>query len=177
MLSDLRRGAKLLVFLAPVVCASCLSMTMPKKEPWTASDTSSQETEAVAVSDNRIVDTWELLYQVDESGEQQLPREGTRTLVEFTPNGRLIYNRVDRTRPVQVSAESESGGYSWPWQGSKEESPPRLKTQTGTYRVQEGELNVTDGTNNTRWPYRIVGDTLVIVIPKKKKQLHFRRFR
>jgi hypothetical protein len=140
------------VCLAALVCASCITTTLPKTasvEPSPSSGGSSQ-----AAADKNLLDTWELLYQVDEKGDQKRPNEGTRTLIEFTDKGQVIFNRMDK------------------------ENSDKMKTQTGKYAVDNSGVTITDDRGNTvKWPYQVTADTLVITMPEKKSKFFWRRFR
>ncbi len=144
-----RRVMAVVACLAALSCASCLTMTMPR--------TARVEPGATATggsSDKRIVDTWELLYQTDDKGDKQLPTEGTRTLIEFTDKGRVIFNRIDK------------------------DNSDRVKNRTGKYSQENNEIVITDDSgNNVRWTYNVKDDTLVITAPELKKTFHWRRFR
>ncbi|MBM4327224.1 MAG: lipocalin family protein [Deltaproteobacteria bacterium] len=152
----LRRLGVGLIVIAPLLCASCLTMTMPKSarlEKPGAEDQSSTRTQTPP-SDKRIVDTWELMFQEDDKGTKEVPRESTRTLLEFTDRGRIIFNRVDK------------------------DNTDRVKTRTGNFTLEDGEIKITDDVGNSgRWPYQITGEQLVIVMPEKNKKFHWRRFR
>jgi YD repeat-containing protein len=145
----LRHVMAVVACLVALSCASCLTMTMPKTarvEPGSSP--------AGGASDKRIVDTWELLYQIDDKGDKQLPTDGTRTLIEFTPKGRVIFNRIDK------------------------DNSDRVKNRTGKYSQENNEIVITDDSgNNVRWTYNVQDDTLVITAPELKKTFHWRRFR
>jgi ankyrin repeat protein len=101
-----------------------------------------------------LLDTWELLSQVDENGNQERPKEGTRTLMEFTDKGQLILSRVDK------------------------DNSDKMKTRTGKYALDRNVISITDDVGNTvRWPYQISGDTIVIDMPEVKKKFYWGRFR
>jgi hypothetical protein len=105
-------------------------------------------------SDKALMDTWELAYQVNEKGEQERPRDSTRTLIEFTDRGTVVFNRMDKDNSDQP------------------------KSRTGRYTTENSEINITDDVGNTvKWPYTVKGETLVIVMPEKKKEFHWRRSR
>jgi hypothetical protein len=107
-----------------------------------------------AASDKNLLDTWELLYQVNEKGDEERPRDATRTLIEFTDKGQVIFNRMDK------------------------ENSDKMKSRTGKYALDKSEINITDDVGNTvKWPYQITGDTLMIVMPEVKKKFYWRRFR
>jgi hypothetical protein len=146
------------VLLLAVLCSSCITMGAPKTakvEPNTATPGSSQPSApASGLSDKKIVDTWELQYEVNEKGDERRPREATRTLIEFTDGGQVIFNRVD-----------------------KEESD-KMKSRSGKYAIEKEEISITDDAgNNVKWPYQVVGDTLVLVMPEVKKKFYWRRYR
>jgi hypothetical protein len=128
-------------------------MTAPKTAQVEAPPPKS-EAPATEATDNRLVDTWELLYQVDDKGSEEVPKESTRTLIEFTRRGQVIFNRVD---PKKAGS---------------------LKSRSGTYSLADNEIRITDDVGNSvRWPYKITGDRLVIMMPKAKKKFFLRRFR
>lgn len=104
--------------------------------------------------DKALVDTWELAYQVNEKGEQERPRDSTRTLIEFTDRGTVVFNRMDKENSDQPTS------------------------RTGRYTTERNEINITDDAGNTvKWPYTVRGESLVIVMPEKKKEFHWRRSR
>ena len=139
------RVMALVVCVAALVCASCMSMTMPR---------SARVEPGSGASDKQIVDTWELLYQIDDKGDKQLPTEGTRTLIEFTDKGRVIFNRIDK------------------------DNSDRVKNRTGKYSQENNEIVITDDSgNHVKWTYNVQDDTLVITAPELKKTFHWRRFR
>jgi len=106
------------------------------------------------LSDKKVVDTWELLYQKNEKGEEERPREATRTLIEFTDRGQVIFNRVDK------------------------ENSDKMKSRSGKFIVEGEEISITDDAGNTvKWPYQVSGDTLVLVMPEVKKSFYWRRYR
>jgi len=149
----LRRYRALVLLNAVLIvfsCASCVGTGLSKSaklEPGVGSASD-------VPGDKGLVDTWELLFQVNEKGDEERPREGTRTLIEFTKNGQVIFNRIDS------------------------ETSDRVKTQTGKYSTDKAEISIADGDGNAvKWPYQIIGDTLVISMPERKKKFHWRRFR
>ncbi len=152
MLSCCRVLSTLLAITTILACVSCVGTSVSKSarvDPGVSGSMASQ-----IAGDKGIVDTWELLYQVNENGDEERPREGTRTLLEFTKGGQVIFNRVDN------------------------ENSDRVKTQTGKYSVDKSEINIADTEGNSvRWPYDISGDTMVLSMPEKKKKFHWRRFR
>lgn len=151
----LRRYRALTLFFAVLVvfsCASCVGTGLSKSAKLEPGVTGPGP--ATAPEDKGLVDTWELLYQVNEKGDEERPKEATRTLIEFTKNGRVIFNRMDN------------------------ENSDRVKSRTGKYSLDKAEISITDDDGNTvKWPYQITGDTLVLVMPEAKKKFHWRRFR
>jgi hypothetical protein len=104
--------------------------------------------------DKKLVDTWELLYQTNDKGDQERPPEDVRTLMEFTDKGQVIFNRIDK------------------------EHSDKLVSRTGKFALDKEEINITDDRGNTvKWPYQVNADTLVIVMPEVKKKFYWRRFR
>jgi hypothetical protein len=100
------------------------------------------------------VDTWELLYLVDDKGEETRPREHTRTLIEFTDKGQVIFNRLAR------------------------DNADETKSRTGKYTIERDQILITDDVgNSSKWPYQLAGDTLVIAMPESNKKFFWRRFR
>ena len=131
-------------------------MSLPKSakvEPPPAAASTEPLTTGVGL-DRGLVDTWELLYQVDNRGDQQRPREATRTLIEFTDKGQIIFNRLDKDTSSQ------------------------LKSRTGTYSLDGEQINIVDDVGNSaKWPYQLTEDTLTIVMPELEKKFYWRRFR
>ncbi len=152
MLADLRLIVGVLICLTALLLSSCLTMTLPKSarvDPGASSSGSAQGT-----IDNNLIDTWELLYQVNDKGDQEKPREGTRTLIEFTKNGQVIFNRVDK------------------------ENSDAVKSRTGKYVLEKQVISITDDAGNTvKWPYQVTGDTLSITMPEVQKKFVWRRFK
>ena len=103
--------------------------------------------------DKSLADTWELLYQVNDKGDKEQPKESTRTLIEFTDKGQVIFNRTDK-------------------------ESPDTKSRSGKYSLDKTEISITDDLGNTvKWPYQITGDTLVLFMPEVNKKFFWRRFR
>jgi hypothetical protein len=149
-----RYGALLLLFAVIIMlsCVSCVGTGVSKSARVDPGVTGS--TALDAAGDKGIADTWELLYQVNEKGDEERPKEATRTLIEFTKTGQVIFNRIDN------------------------ENSDRVKSRTGKYSIDRAEINITDDAGNTvKWPYQVTGDTLVISMPEVKKKFHWRRFR
>jgi hypothetical protein len=150
LLSKRMNGAA--ICLVALLCASCISTTMPKTARVEPSPSSGEPSQVS--SDKNLLDTWELLYQVNEKGDEERPRDATRTLIEFTDKGQVIFNRMDK------------------------ENSDKMKSRTGKYALDKSEINITDDVGNTvKWPYQITGDTLMIVMPEVKKKFYWRRFR
>jgi len=154
-LSTLKRGFRLAAILAGLLCISCLTASLPKSAkveptPPPSEAGSGQST----VEDKSLVDTWELLYQLNEKGEEERPRESTRTLIEFTEQGKVIFNRVER------------------------EHADSVKKRSGKFTLNGNEISITDDVGNTvKWPYQVTGDTLVLTMPEIKKKFYWRRYR
>jgi Lipocalin-like domain len=141
-----------LIALVPLLCASCLSMTMSKGVNVDPGAPSSGTVETAL--DKNLVDTWELLYELNDKGEQKRVPEATRTLMEFTGKGQVIFNKIDK------------------------EHPDKLRTQTGKYSLHNQKIKLTDDAGHTvKWPYTVNGDTLVIAMPEKNMKFFWRRFR
>ena len=146
-----RVGGVLVCFLS-LLCASCLSMTAPKSPRVEAG--SPRSASAALPADTLLVDTWELLSKVGANGAEELPTEGTRTLIEFTDKGQVIFNRIDK----------DSSGLT--------------RSRKGSYTVDKNEITITDDVGNTaKWTYNIADDKLVIDAPEAKEKFQLRRFR
>ena len=101
-----------------------------------------------------MVDTWELLYQVNEKGDEERPMEGKRILIEFTDKGQVVLSRMDK------------------------DNSDKMKSRTGKYALDGNKISITDDIGNTvHWPYQISGDTLVIEMPENKHKFYWGRFR
>lgn len=147
----LRRVIGVLICLAPLLCASCLSVTAPKSPQVEPAPSSGGK--SLANLDKSLADTWELLYQVNDKGDKEQPKESTRTLIEFTDKGQVIFNRTDK-------------------------ESPDTKSRSGKYTLDKTEISITDDLGNTvKWPYQITGDTLVLFMPEVNKKFFWRRFR
>ncbi len=148
-----RYGALLLFAIIVIFsCVSCVGTGVSKSARVDPGVTGSTAMEAAG--DKGIADTWELLYQTNEKGDEERPKEATRTLIEFTKAGQVIFNRIDS------------------------ENSDRVKSRTGKYSADKAEINITDDAGySVKWPYQISGDTLVISMPELKKKFHWRRFR
>jgi hypothetical protein len=147
-----KRVIWMIMCLASLLCASCLTMTVPKTAKVEPNPSPDQVTEASL--DKSLADTWELLYLVNEKGAQEQPKQATRTLIEFTPKGQIIFNRTDK------------------------EKSDAMISRTGKYSLDKSEISITDNDGNTvKWPYQITGDQLVIFMPEENKKFFWRRFR
>jgi hypothetical protein len=140
-----------LLALSPFFLGSCLTVTLPKGTSVDTTPTTSGPPKS-DLSDNRLIAAWELMYQVNDKGEEERPRETTRATIEFTNEGRVFFNRIDR------------------------ENENHKKSKTGKYSAEKDEIRITDDAGNTvRWPYSIAGDTLVLVMPEVKKKFYWRK--
>jgi hypothetical protein len=152
-----RRRCALIVYLCltPFLCASCLSMSLPKISRDEPSAERRESSSGVDKSrDSGVVDKWELLYQLNDKGSEEKPRESTRTVIEFTGTGKVLFNRMDK------------------------EDLQNVKSRSGQYVLAKDEISITDDAGNTvKWPYQIMGDTLVLVMPEVKKKFYWRRMR
>jgi hypothetical protein len=128
-------------------------MSLPKTARLESGSSASQtSTSAGTTRDKGLVDKWELLYQVNDKGGEERPRESTRTLIEFTENGKVVFDRIDK------------------------ESSDSRKSRSGQYTLANDEVKITDDAGNTvQWPYQLTGDTLVLVMPEVKKKFYWRR--
>lgn len=103
-------------------------------------------------SDKSVVGKWELLYQINDKGERQNPKDQTKTQIEFTNNRQVIFNRFDN------------------------ENSDSMKSRTGKYSVEKNQISITDDAGNTvKWPFQISGDSLIISMPEVNKKFHWRR--
>ncbi len=139
------------VVLIPFFLGSCLTMTLPKSAKVDTTPPSIGSSSSGA-SNGRLVAAWELMYQVNDKGDEERPRETTRATIEFTDEGHVLFKRMDR--------ENES----------------HKKSKSGKYTLEKDEIRITDDAGNTvRWPYSVTGDTLVIVMPEVKKKFYWRK--
>jgi hypothetical protein len=151
MLLSLRSIGLLAFLLIPLVCASCVSMGLSKTAQL---EPSSGPAASEVQTDKSLVDTWELECQVNDKGEEEPPKESTKTRIEFTRGGKVIFNRMDN------------------------ENSDLVKSRTGKYNVDKTEIHITDDAGNTvKWPYQVTGDTLTLVMPEVKKKFRWRRLR
>ncbi len=146
-----QRLIRAMLCVAVVFCSSCLTMTAPQSAK---EDRPRTEAPRNPVKDNMLVDTWELMYESEDGGREKPTPPGVRTLVEFTDQGRVIFNKT----------------YSGDKNG--------VRSRTATYSLEKNEMHIRDDLGNSvRWPYHVTGDTLVIVMPEAKTRLYLRRSR
>lgn len=136
-----------------LLCASCITTSLPKSARLESGPSGSQASSSSGTAREKgIVDKWELLYQVNDKGGEERPRESTRTLIEFTESGKVVFDRIDK------------------------ESSDARKSRSGQYAMANEEISITDDAGNTvQWPYQVNGDTLVLVMPEVKKKFYWRR--
>ncbi len=149
-MGSLNKLLVIILCLCPFVFCSCLAVT-----PKTSKEDPGPGRLASADSvDSSLVDKWELLYQMNDKGVEEKPRESTKTLIEFTRKGQVIFNR------------------------SADENPEAIKSKTGKYLVEKEEINITDdGGNTVKWPYQVTGDTLILTMPEVQKKFYWKRHR
>jgi len=139
-----------------LLCTSCLTMSLPKSAKLEGSGTpSGSSAEPVRLDKERtLLARWELLYQVNDKGVQEKPRDSTQTLIEFLENGKVVFDRTDK------------------------ENADSRKSRSGKFTLVNDEISITDDAGNTvQWPYQISGDTLVLVMPEVKKKFFWRKVR
>lgn len=145
-------GISICVMICAFTCVSCLTASLPKGAKMDAPTSSNQS--ASSSLDRGLTDKWELMYQVNDKGEEQKPREATRTILEFTGNGEVIFNRMDK------------------------DSSEMAKSRSGKYTLDRDQIVITDDAGNTvKWPYQVSGDSLMISMPEVSKKFHWRRHR
>jgi len=129
---------RLFVVVCALLCASCLSLTL----------------QTAKTTDSRLFGTWELTHQVNDKNEEEPPRTGTRTLIEFKAPDKIVFSRA----------------------GQRENENDPIKKREGNFFLQQNEIHVTDdGGNSVSWPYQIAGDTLITTMPKEKRKFYWRR--
>ncbi len=147
-----KTGITICALICALTCVSCLTASVPKSANMDTPSSSSSNAQSSA--DRGLTDKWELLYQVNDKGEEQKPREATRTILEFTGSGEVIFNRMDK------------------------ENTDASKSRNGKYTVDRDQIVITDDAGNTvKWPYQVSGDTLMISMPEVSKKFHWRRFK
>ncbi len=122
------------LLICSLMCCSCVSLVAPKGE-----------TEA-NYSDS-LIDTWELMYQIDENGEKKLPGdENVKLLMKFSEDGQLYESYYD----VKESRE--------------------LKSESISYKVQGNKLIIKDNKGNTAtWVYSFKDGNLIILWSSNKR--------
>ena len=99
-----------------------------------------------------VVGKWELLYQINDKGERQNPKDQTKTQIAFTDNGNVLFNRFDN------------------------ENSDNVKSRTGKYSIEKNQISITDDAGNTvKWPFQVASDSLTISMPEVNKKFHWRR--
>lgn len=147
---------KLGILICALMCAfslaSCLTASLPKNASMESQATS--QNSASSNLDKGLTDKWELMYQVNDKGEEQKPRESTRTVLEFTGSGEVIFNRMDK------------------------DNTDMTKSRSGKYTLDKDQIVITDDAGNTvKWPYSITADNLMISMPEVSKKFHWKRYR
>ncbi len=143
----------ILVFVASM-CVSCLTASLPKSARLDGAAPSNSELAQsdVRSSDRDILGKWELLYQINDKGDRQNPKDMTKTQIEFTSEGKINFKRLDDER-------SDS-----------------MKSRQGKYSIDKDQINITDDAGNTvKWPFVVTSDSLVISMPDQNKKFHWRR--
>ncbi|MFH0959275.1 MAG: lipocalin family protein [Pseudomonadota bacterium] len=143
------------VFVAVAfVCVSCLTASLPKNArlDGNAPSNSDQAASGVRSSGRDILGKWELLYQINDKGDRQNPKDLTKTQIEFTDDGKINFTRLD-------NEQSDS-----------------VKSRQGKYSIDKDQINITDDAGNAvKWPFEIASDSLVISMPEQNKKFHWRR--
>lgn len=122
-----------------LICSSCVSLVVPKGE----GDTQYNK---------NLIDTWELMYQVDKNGDVSNPRKNIRVLMEFTDKGNFFLNWFD-------SDTSET-----------------LKSRSGRYTTEGNRVTIEDKDGNTdTWPYAFEDGKLVLALPAENKRFVWQR--
>jgi hypothetical protein len=157
MISIARNLGKAIPCLVAILCTACLSASLPKTakvEPTPPLTETTTKLDTNTLADKNLLNRWELLYRVTESGEKETPRDNTRTLIEFTDGGQVIFNRLDKDHSDQI------------------------ESRTGKFTVEGDMINIVDDMGNSvAWPYQLTGESLIIVMPELKKKFYWRRFR
>jgi hypothetical protein len=134
-------------------CSSCLTASLPKSARLEdAQSNPNMSASLQGPGDKSVVGKWELLYQLNDKGERQNPRDQTKTQIEFTDNGQVVFNRIDN------------------------ENADNVKSRTGKFTVDKNQISITDDAGNTvKWPFQIASDSLIISMPEVNKKFHWRR--
>ena len=141
------------VFVASI-CVSCLTASLPKSArlEGNAPTESEQVAAGIRSSVRAILGKWELLYQINDKGDRQNPKDLTKTQIEFTDDGKINFIRLDN------------------------EHSDSVKSRQGKYSVDKDQINITDDAGNTvKWPFEAASDSLVISMPDQNKKFHWRR--
>lgn len=144
-----------IIFFAAVICVSCLTASLPKSARLESDlpPSSDHVTSGLKTSDRNILGKWELLYQINDKGDRQNPKDQTKTQIEFTDDGKINFTRLDN------------------------ENTDSVKSRQGKYSVEKDQINITDDAGNTvKWPFEVASDSLVITMPEQNKKFHWRRF-
>jgi hypothetical protein len=140
------------LFLSSLLCASCLTMTLPKNARVETAPPGPAIESKTPPRDNPLIDNWELMYQVNEKGEEKRPLANTRTWIKFAPSGQVKIDKLDKEQSGEVMSRS------------------------GAYAINRDEITITDDAGNTvKWPFQITGDVLVIDMPELKMKFYWRR--
>lgn len=128
------RICHLYLLICSLICCSCVSLVVPKDEQNPQSGES-------------LIDTWELLYQIDEKGQKKLPGdENVKLLMRFSDDGRLYESYYDVKESKEIKSESIS------------------------YRVQGNKLIIKDNKGNTAtWIYSFKDGKLIILWSTNKR--------
>jgi len=141
------------VFVASI-CVSCLTASLPKSARLEGNVPTDSEQVAGGIrsSDRAMLGKWELLYQINDKGDRQNPKDLTKTQIEFTDDGKINFIRLDN------------------------EHSDSVKSRQGKYSVDKDQINITDDAGNTvKWPFEVASDSLVISMPDQNKKFHWRR--
>ncbi|MFC1834704.1 hypothetical protein ACFL2Q_08215 [Thermodesulfobacteriota bacterium] len=92
------------------------------------------------------------MFRSDDSGAQERPRNTVRTLIEFMPDGRFKFERINSDEARMV------------------------RSKTGTYTLGRDEIMINDDQGNSvSWPCSVADDRMMIVMPELKKKFYWRR--
>ncbi|MEW6350857.1 MAG: lipocalin family protein [Thermodesulfobacteriota bacterium] len=117
-----------------------------------ASAAGAQGETSAGSEDKTLVGTWELLYRMNEKGEQQLPHKTSRTFLEFTTKGEIAFTDIGRRGPGTEALKS------------------------GTYRIDGEEIVVTgDNGQVAKWPFVLADAVLRITLPDSRTGLYWHR--
>ena len=145
-----------LLLCVAAFCASCLTASLPKSARLDGDmqTNSGQSSSGLIASEKSLLGKWELLYQVNDKGDRQNPRDQTKTQIEFTDNGQVVFSRCDN------------------------ESSDTAKNRSGKYSIEKDQISITDDAGNTvKWPFQIASDALIVSMPEVNKKFHWKRIR